>query len=623
MKLTLDILRGFVIESVRSQEDHNAENISRPAFQREMKLSLPKTALILPLLAALLIASCQRASEPPRQSAQDAPREHVAGTRGGSLIHRLSSPPKTLNYLMVSEESSLTVAFFLMGGRLVEFDHDAQRYTPALAAEWKMNDDGRTLDLTLRDGLKFSDGHPLTSDDVLFTFQAIYDERTASPIFRDAMMIGGRPIEVTAVDAGHLRLVFPELVATPENYLSNVAVLPRHVLVEDLKRGTLRDRYSITSDPKEIVTAGAFILEASAPGERLTLKRNPFYWKKDSAGTQLPYLDTLTLEVVADANAALTRLTQGGLDIFDRIRPTDYVSLRASGGMVRAYDLGPGLTTDHLWFNLNKGERDGKPIVDPIKRAWFSDVRFRRAVSYTIDRESIANSILQGLATPLYGFVSPGNRAWVAADIPRIEYSLDKAREQLREAGFTQRGSGDATELIDAKGNRVEFTLIVPVENEPRVKMAAVVQEDLARLGIKMQVAPIEFQALTARWQQSLDYDAILLGTTVSEPDPSSYVNYLISNSPSRPWEPKKGAPDESWEIQLDQLLKAQAHEREGERRKAIFRDIQIILAEQLPVIPIVARHIISAANTRVRNYRPSTIVPYSLWNAEELFVNK
>ena len=588
-----------------------------------MRRRRSKTALLITLLVALLNSSCQRASEPAKQPAQERPNEHVAGTRGGSLTYRLTSPPKTFNYLMVSEEYSLTVAFFLMGGRLVEFDHDKQSYKPALASEWKLNTDGRTLDLSLRDGLQFSDGHALTADDVLFTFQALYDERTASPTFRDAMMIGGRPIEVTVTDPHHLRLVFPEEVATPENYLSNVAVLPRHVLEGDLKRGTLRDRYSINSDPKEIVTAGAFMLESSQPGERVTLKRNPFYWKKDSAGTQLPYLDTLVLEVVADANAALTRLTQNNLDIVDRIRPTDYVSLRAGSGNVRAYDLGPGLNTDHLWFNLNEGAKDGKAVLDPVKLAWFTDVRFRRAISYAIDRESIANSILQGLATPLYGFVSPGNRAWAATDIPRIDYNLDKARAILREAGFQLRGSEQQPELFDAKGNRVEFTLIAPVENEIRVRMAAVIQEDLARLGIKMQVAPIEFQALTARWQQSFDYDAMLLGTSVTEPDPSSYVNYFISNSPSRPWSPKKSAPTESWEARVDELLKAQAHERDPERRKAIFRDIQIILAEQLPVIPIAARHIISAANTRVRNYRPSTISPYSLWNAEELFVNK
>lgn len=591
-----------------------------------MRIVRPKLILLITLLASVLLGSCQRTREPARQPTQgERPNEHVAGTRGGSLTYRLSSPPKTFNYLMVSEEASLIVAYFLMGGRLVEFDHDSQTYRPALASEWKMNADGRTLDLTLRDGLQFSDGHALTADDVLFTFQAIYDQKTASPIFKDALTIGGRPIEVSVVDALHLRLVFPELVVTPENYLSNVAIMPRHALEDDLKRGTLRDRYALSEDPKRIVTSGAFAVQASQPGERVMLKRNPFYWKKDSAGTQLPYLDSLTLEVVSDPNAALTRLTQGGVDIIDRIRPTDYASLRSNSGNVHAYDLGPGLTTDHIWFNLNDTDGNGYdlPAADAVKHAWFKDVRFRRAVSYAIDRDSIANSILQGLATPLYGFVSPGNRAWAAADVPRTEYNLDKALEILREAGFEQRGQGEQKELVDPKGNRVEFTLIAPVENEPRVRMAAVIQEDLARLGIKMQVAPVEFQALTSRWQQSFDYDAILLGTSISEPDPSSYVNYLISSSPARPWQPRKPAPTEQWEVKLDELLNAQARERDTERRKAIFRDAQLLLAEQLPVIPIVARHIIAASNTRVRNYRPSTIVPYSLWNAEELFVNK
>ena len=590
-----------------------------------MRYKLSRTVLLFTLLVTLAAGACQRAGETVKQPSKegDVPRERVAGTRGGSLTYRLTSPPKTFNYLMISEEYSLTVAFFLMSARLVEFDHDAQSYRPALASEWKLNDDGRTLDVTLREDLKFSDGHALTADDVLFTFQAVYDERTGSPAFRDALMVGGRPIEVTVVDARRLRLIFPELTATPENYLSNLAVLPRHVLEGDFKRGTLRDRYSINEDPKGIVISGPFMVESSAPGERVILKRNPFYWKKDSAGTGLPYLDTLTLEVIGDSNAALTRLTQGGLDAVDRIRPTDYASLRSGGTQVRAYDLGPGLNTDHLWFNLNEGERDGKPVVDSVKKAWFTDARFRRAVSYAIDRESIATSILQGLATPLYGFVSPGNRAWAALDIPRTEYNLDKAREQLREAGFQLRGTGPQAELLDQKGNRVEFTLIVPVENEPRKGMAAMIQEDLAQLGIKMQVAPIEFQALTSRWQQSKDYDAILLGTSVSEPDASPYATYLMSSSGQRPWHPKAAAPTQAWEIRLDELLKAQAHERDTERRKALFRDVQIILAEQLPVIPIVARHIISAANTRVRNYRPSTLVPYSLWNAEELFVNK
>lgn len=517
------------------------------------------------------------------------------------------------------------VSYFLLGARLVEFDQDQQRHVPGLAESWKWADDKRTLEVTLRGGLKFSDGHPLTADDVLFTMRALYDERTASPLFRDPMMVGGRPIETSVVDPLHVRMVFPETVAAPEGYLFNVAVLPRHALEDSFNKGTLKDSWGITADPRTIITAGPFIVESVTPGERVELKRNPNYWKKDSAGNALPYLDSLVIVVVDDANNAITRLQQNSLDIVDRIRPTDYAALRSSqsSSSARAYDLGPGLNTDHIWFNQNDGMQNGKPIVDPVKRAWFSDVRFRRAISYAIDRNSIAQTNLQGLATPLYGFVSTGNRAWGVSDIPRTEYSLEKARALLLEAGFTLRGAADAPELVDAKGNRVEFTLIVPTENQPRKEMAAVIQQDLMKLGINMQIAPIEFQALTARWTQSYDYDAILLGLAVTDPDPSSYASFLQSSSSNHQWYPKEPKPATDWEARLDELAAAQAHETDTERRKAIFRDTQNIMAEQLPVIPIVARHITTAANTRVGNYRPGTILPYSLWNAEELFVKQ
>jgi peptide/nickel transport system substrate-binding protein len=589
-----------------------------------MRSSRLQRLLFFASLALLLITpACQQQTTNSTSQTQEVARERVVGTRGGSITYRLSSPPQTFNYLLAKEESSLTVAFFLLGARLVEFDQDQQRHIPALAESWKWADDKKTLEVTLRDGLKFSDGHALTSDDVLFTIRALYDERTASPLFRDAMLVNSKPIEASVVDARHLRLLFPETVAAPEGYLYNIAILPRHALEEAFNNGTLKDSWGITSDPRTIITAGPFIVESVTPGERVELKRNPNYWKKDTAGNALPYLDSLVLLVIDDANNAMTRLGQNTLDIIDRIRPTDYASLRSSQGSARAYDLGPGLNTDYVWFNQNDAAQNGKPIVDPVKRAWFSDARFRRAVSHAIDRNSIISTNLQGLATPLYGFVSPGNRAWAATDIPRTEYDLDKARALLQEAGFTLRGSADAPELVDAKGNRVEFTVIVPAENQPRKEMAAVIQQDLAKLGINMQVAPIEFQALTARWSQSYDYDAVLLGLSVTDPDPSSYANLLQSNSSTHQWYPKEAKPATAWEARLDELTTAQSHETDAERRKAIFRDIQNIIAEQLPIIPIVARHITTAANTRIGNYRPGTLLPYSLWNAEELFVKQ
>jgi peptide/nickel transport system substrate-binding protein len=555
--------------------------------------------------------------------------ERGGSRRGGKIIYRMSSAPATFNYLQPSDEKSLIVAFYLMGGRLIEFDHKNQQYVPGLAESLRRLDDGRTVELTLRDGIKFSDGHPITAEDVIFTLRAIYDERTASPVFRDAMMIGNRKIEASIPEGTdgqggrRLRFVFPDVVASPETYLSNLAVLPRHVLEADLDRGALRDAYGLTADPSRIVTAGAFAAESATPGERVTLKRNPYYWRKDAAGAPLPYLDQLVIEVVKDANNALLRLRQGSLDIYDRLRPPDYAELRSQSGVTQVSDLGPGLPTDQFWFNLNEGELKGRPVVNPVKRAWFNDTRFRQAVSIALDRKTIASITLQGLATPLNGFVSPSNRKWVTADLPPIAHELERSRALLREAGFTMRGPQDRPELYDAKGNRVEFTLIVPSPSQPLKDMAIVIQGDLAQLGIKMQVAPIDFGDLLRRILESYDYDACLLVWAITEPDPSSYTNFLSSGSPTCRWRPKQSKPATDWEARIDDLLVKQARDTDPNRRRAAFNEIQRILAEQLPLIPVVARHVSAAANQRVGNYSPSAIFPFSLWNAEELFVRK
>ena len=136
-----------------------------------------------------------------------------------------------------------------------------------------------------------------------------------------------------------------------------------------------------------------------------------------------------------------------------------------------------------------------------------------------------------------------------------------------------------------------------------------------------VHVAPIEFQSLTERWSKSFDYDAILLGLTLTDTEPSSYTNFLRSDAAGHQWYPKEPKPASEWEARIDELVAAQAKERDPERRRALIREIQIIMAEQLPIIPIVSRHILVAANARVGNYRPSKILPFSLWNAEELFV--
>ncbi len=573
--------------------------------------------LLLPVLF-----SCRQLPASNTSTGTAKPEQRRIGTRGGKLVYRVSSPPKTFNYLLANDEVSVLTAFFLLNSRLVEFDHSTQTYVPGIAEAWAMSLDHRLVDIRLREGLMFSDGRPLTSSDVAFTLEAAYDERNKAEVFRDALLVNGKPISVKVIDDRNLQFLFPETIPAPDNYLYNIGVLPRNALEADQKAGRLSEAWKITAPPASVVSSGPFMVASAAAAEQIVLKRNPYYWKRDAQGTQLPYLDELTLKVVPDANQARIGLDQATIDIVDRIRPTDYASLLNAGGAVRAFDAGASLGVDYIWFNLNPARPDGTPL-NQVKLAWFSDSRFRKAVSMAVDRDSIAKSTLQGLATPLYGLVSPANRIWANPDLPKIAYDLVQAASLLKEAGFTKRGTAAAPELVDAQGNRVEFSLLVPAENEPRKLMAAVIQEDLARVGIKMQVVPIEFAAITNAWTKSYEYDAILLGLSVTDLEPSTYANLLLSSGDAHQWRPNQKSPATEWEAKVDQLFAEQASESDPAKRKSKFYEIQRIVADASPVIPIVTRHVVSAANSRVGNFAPSPMFPYSMWNAQELFIKQ
>ena len=583
---------------------------------------IPKRSFLITIVILLCLGALACTNEPVGNStASNTNAGVVTGKRGGAVTYRLTSPLKTLNYFQADDEPSALATLFLMNDRLVGLDHQTQSYVPMLAESYTVGADGRTVDVVLRDGLKFSDGKPITTGDVEFTLKAAYDERTKAPLFRDALLVGGKPIETRVTNERRMQLILPEVVPVPENYLENLAILPKHALDADFQAGKLAESWPITADPASIVTSGAFMVDSVAAGERVTLKRNPNYWRKDEAGNQLPYLDTLTLDIVADPNNALTRLNQGTLDIADRIRTTDYASLKSSNGPVKAYDAGPGQASDYLWFNLNAAKSGGEKLEGTPKHKWFTDKRFRQAVAHAVDRKSIAANTLQGLATPVYGFVPAGNKNWLDPNLKKAEYDLERSRALLKEAGFVTRDNGGKPELFDAEGNRVEFTLIVAAENEPRKLMAAIIQEDLAKLGIAMQVAPVEFKNLTERWTSSFDYDAILSGISLTATDPSSYGGLLLSNAGVHQWRPKQEKPATEWEARIDELYAQQSKERDSAARKQKFNEIQAIMAEEMPIVPIVSRHIVSAANERIGNISPSTILPFSMWNADRLFI--
>src|SRR5262249_9160635 len=159
-----------------------------------------------------------------------------------------------------------------------------------LAEAWTTDQAGRKYTLTLRDGVRFSDGHPFTADDVLFTFQAVYDAVTHS-VLADPLMVGGKPLQAAAIDARTGTVTFPSAFAPGLRVLSELPILPKHKLEGALKAGTFAGTWSLSAAPSDIVGLGPFVLQEYQPGQRIVLARNPNYWRKDASGTALPYLD--------------------------------------------------------------------------------------------------------------------------------------------------------------------------------------------------------------------------------------------------------------------------------------------------------------------------------------------
>lgn len=564
----------------------------------------------------LVFAACR----PSTTTQETASQERQVGARGGRLVVADRGTPKTFNYLLAGDVVSATVASYLMSAALVDMDHDTQGFVPGLAESWEASDGGKTITVKLREGLKFSDGTPITADDFLFTLKVAADEKSGA-LFRESFMSGGQPIKATKIDDRTFKLEQAEASASIESFLAIFRPLPRHKLEAAYTQGAFNKEWDVTTAAAGFAASGAFALKEFVPNQRTILTRNPNYWKKDKAGTQLPYLDELVIEAIPDANTMLLKFQQGEVDLMDNIAPASFATLKQqTPAGLSVKDYGPSMLADFLWFNQNDGkDASGKPFVDPTKHAWFADVRFRRAIATALDRTTIINNVLRGLGTPISGLVSPSNKRWFSSELPKYDFDLSKAKGLLQEAGFTNSENG----LLDKAGKPVEFTLIVDGTVAVRKDMATIIQEDLSKLGIKVNVAPLEKNVFVEMIEKKLSYDAAIHGYAPSDAEPSTLVSGMKSGGAQRYWFIGQKQAKEEWEKSFDRLAEEVSTVTDPAVRKQKFDEVQKLFAEQLPMIPLVVRNFASGAKSNLGNYRPSIIIPRSLWNVEELFWKK
>ena len=509
---------------------------------------------------------------------------------GGELRFALHSEPRTLNPALVDDDASETVRY-LTAGVLLRVNRVTQQLEPELAMSWKIENAGRAIVFRLRQGVSFSDGTPFTAADVAYTMQVLMDPNLHSPT-GDSFRSGTG--EVRAVERGkyEVAVIFPEPVAGVARLFDQVAILSR------------------TSPLHERAVLGPFQVAQQKPGSFLLLSRNPNYWKMEG-GRRLPYLDRIRLDIQQNRELEMVRFRRGEFHLISALDPDQYQQLAAEQPAA-VKDAGPSLEGELMWFNL----RPDSPLP-AYRKSWFASRNFRQAISHAIRRDDLCRVIYHGHAQPGAGPFSRANLFWFNQNLKPHAFDLAEARRLLSADGFRM----DGKVLRDRAGHAVEFSVITNSGNRSRERMAAMIQQDLAAVGVRLNVVTLDFPSLMERIAKSFQYEACLLGLINVDLDPNGQMNIWLSSSSNHQWNPGQASPQTPWEAEIDSLMRRQAASVDANRRKALFDRVQQIVSDEAPFLYLVTRNALMAVSPQVHNAAPSMLRPQIVWNIERLYL--
>ncbi len=505
---------------------------------------------------------------------------------GGELRFAFHAEPKTLDPFLAADEYAMGLSY-LTEGVLVRVNRLTQQIEPELATSWKVENHGARIVFTLRQGVTFPDGSPFTSADVAATFRALLDPALHSPI-----------ADTFKSEKGDVRISAPSKFVAIADFAAPVAQIER-----------LFDQVAIVSSNAAHRPApglGAFVFAERKPGVSIELKRNPACWKHP-----LPQIDSIHIDIEQNRDLELLRFRRGELHLIDKLTPDLYERL-ASDAPGSAVDAGPTLDSEFLWFNL----APQAPLRDPV-RQWFQSLAFRKAVSQAIHRDDLCRVVYRGHASPAAGPVSPANKLWFKQGSTPEPFNLADAQKRLAADGFRL----DGATLRDRSGNAVEFSLITNAGSKTRERMAAMLQQDLGKLGMKINIVTLDFPSLIERMTRNLNYEACLLGLVNVDADPSELMNVLLSSASNHAWNPAQKTPGTSWEAEIDQLMLAQAATAEYRVRKKNFDRVQEILREEMPVIYLLHPNSLSAVSRRISGVHATPFFPHTYWDIEHLTI--
>ncbi len=597
--------------------------------------------------ALIWLTACQKADGPgplvqsppvvnesdPTVKAKSTPAEDMElwvnqdfsiGQYGGTLLLGTPGNPKSLNPILSNEATSTSI-FRMMFSECWGFHNQRQEGIPGLCADYERSLDGLTYTFRLRKGIRWSDGHPITSSDVAFSYAVATDPaipNTVKDQFRqDRTGMNEDFARLEILDQERFRFRLQKRDVLFQFAVGNLPILPKHIWAQAYARGVFGEALSAQKPLGRVVSSGPFVMESYTPNQNIVFVRNPYFWQSDQAGNRLPYLDGVKVAIARDQNGLLNRFRDGQIHIHT-VREEEYQVLKGGEAYsnYRVYDLGPSFDTTYLMFNLDARKNEaGQLVMDPIRRSWFVQNAFRSAVSHAIDRENIVRNVLNGRGQPLWNYVSPADKRWYNPRVARYPHDPKKALSILKKAGFRLRGD----RLFDRRNRPVEFTLITNAERDSRVLMLSYIKSDLEAIGMQIRIEPLPFNAVLNALRDTRRFDAVVLGWSGdAPPDPAGSRNVLLSRGRSHLWHPEQEQPATPWEKRMDELMDALLSTPVYEERKQHSDELFKIFSDHQPQIQLVVGHDAAAAYNLVGNFAPTAVgLSNTTWNLPSLYL--
>lgn len=545
------------------------------------------------------------------------------GKFGGSLVaSTIGEGPKTFNPFNTKDNISAMMSEVMYDGLLTTHPVTGQPI-PKLAKSFSVN--GNDYVIHLRHGIKWSDGKPITADDVVFTWQNIIFDGFGNTSTRDSIIIDGKLPTVKKIDDYTVEFKTPQPFA-PFIRMLSTPIAPKHIFEPAVKKGKeyFETFLSTNIDPKILVISGAFKLKEYVPAQRVVFERNPNYYMINKNNQKLPYLDKLVYLIVGDINNEVLKFEGGELDTIglQGANVARFKELEKHSNF-KVYNLGPDTGTMFVSFNLNnRKDKNGKYFVDLKKQRWFQDKNFRQAVDYAIDRKNMVLNIANGLAAPLYTAESL-NSIYLNKNLKPYDRNIEKSKDLLKKSGYWWDKKGH---LMDKFGNHVEFNLFTNAGNTEREAIGVMVKQDLEDLGMKVNFKPIEFNSLVNKLVNTSDWDIVIMGLTGSPLEPNGGKNVWMSNGTLHMFNqrPAGYTKDDrySWEKELDYLYTQGALATTFEARKKFYDEYQKIVYEEKPFVYIYSPLRITAIRTKFKNVFPTSLGGVTS-NIEEIYEAK